>query len=134
VQLDRQDLLGDQAGCLIQALKAALTSGEPTSSVSVAFRCWVVSDGPGTAQTAHTRPRNDLGSLPRSLPSAIPSTWRSPTARTPVGGPLAAAGRPTHAPPTGGRVVAPPGGRRGGTGRHPVDLPARRGHYDKLFA
>jgi len=44
---------------------------------------------------------------PHSAPlSAVPSTWRSPTARPLVGGLDATAGRPTQAPPTSGLVVA----------------------------
>jgi hypothetical protein len=93
---DRQDLLGDQAGCLIQALKAVLTSENASLSVSDASRC----QGHFT-----TRPRKDLGSpLPRSRVPSRPGAARPP--ERPWAALDATAGRPTHAPPTGGRVVA----------------------------
>ena len=67
---DRQDLLGDQAGCLIPASKGALTSGYGFPLVSVLFRLWVVYHGPATAQTAPRRPHTSAAS--RSLFAARP--------------------------------------------------------------
>ena len=81
---------------------------------------WPV-NGPSRPPTARPTPA-------RAVQSAIPSTWRNPTARTLVGSPR----RAPHLTLRGSAYEwprgSPPGGCRDGTASHPGNLPARRGH------
>ncbi len=102
---------------------------ESTVAVAVRRPC----RGGGRARPpALSRPTNWQTCLSGPVPplsppaSAIPSTWRSPTARTPAGSPRRHRGWLRQALPAGGRAVAL---REvdGMARHHPVDLPARRG-------
>ena len=83
------------------ATKAALTSGDDLATGSVDFRCRVFSDGPQTAQTAQRS-----SAVPHAVPSAIPSTWRSPTARQPESSISPSRRQACQALPSGCGVVA----------------------------
>ena len=66
---------------------------------------------PGRYRSLPPRPGHTSGhsrgrGLSPCLLSAIPSTWRSPTARAPVGSPRRHRRQPRHALPAGDRVVA----------------------------